>query len=77
MDTDISQDRIAEIIEVSPSTISRELKRNKDKRGYRNKQAQEKVFCILSERYRNRCKRFGLRFNLIAAFYNFELQAVS
>jgi hypothetical protein len=33
-----------------------------------------KVFRILSERYRNRRKRFGLRFNLIAALYNFELK---
>ena len=32
-----------------------------------------KVFRILSERYRNRRKRFGLRFNLIAGLYNFEL----
>jgi transposase len=32
-----------------------------------------KVFRILSERYRNRRKRFGLRFNLIAAIYNLEL----
>jgi hypothetical protein len=32
-----------------------------------------KRFKILSERYRNRRKRFGLRFNLIAAIYNFEL----
>jgi len=32
-----------------------------------------KVFRILSERYRNRRKRFPLRFNLIAAIYNFEL----
>lgn len=31
-----------------------------------------KVFKILSERYRNRRKRFGLRFNLIAAIYNLE-----
>ena len=31
-----------------------------------------KVFRLLSERYRNRRKRFGLRFNLIAAIYNFE-----
>ena len=36
-----------------------------------------KVFRILSERYRNRRKRFGLRFNLIAAIYNLELQARS
>lgn len=32
-----------------------------------------KVFRILGERYRNRRKRFGLRFNLIAAIYNLEL----
>ena len=32
-----------------------------------------KVFRILSERYRNRRKRFALRFNLIAALYNLEL----
>ena len=31
-----------------------------------------KVFRILSERYRNRRKRFGLRFNLIAALCNLE-----
>ena len=36
-----------------------------------------KVFRILSDRYRNRRKRFGLRFNLIAAIYNLELQAKS
>ena len=29
-----------------------------------------KIFRILAERYRNRRKRFGLRFNLIAALYN-------
>ena len=33
-----------------------------------------KVFRILSERYRNRRKRFGLRFNLIASLYNLELK---
>jgi len=32
-----------------------------------------KIFRILSERYRNRRKRFRLRFNLIAAIYNLEL----
>jgi hypothetical protein len=32
-----------------------------------------KVFRILSERYRNRCRRFNLRFNLIAGIYNYEL----
>ena len=35
-----------------------------------------KIFRILSERYRNRRKRFGLRFNLIAAIYNMELDLV-
>ncbi len=33
-----------------------------------------KQFRILSEVYRNRRKRFGLRFNLIAGIYNFELK---
>jgi transposase len=32
-----------------------------------------KIFRILAERYRNRRKRFGLRFNLIAALCNQEL----
>lgn len=32
-----------------------------------------KIFRILAERYRNRRRRFGLRFNLIAAILNFEL----
>lgn len=32
-----------------------------------------KIFRILRERYRNRRKRFSLRFNLIAGIYNYEL----
>ena len=32
-----------------------------------------KKFRILQGRYRNRRKRFGLRFNLIASVYNYEL----
>ena len=32
-----------------------------------------KIFRILLECYRNRRKRFSLRFNLIAGLYNFEL----
>lgn len=32
-----------------------------------------KIFRIISERYRNRRKRFTMRLNLIAAIYNFEL----
>ena len=33
-----------------------------------------KVFKILSSSYRNRRKRFGLRFNLIAGLYNYDLR---
>lgn len=33
-----------------------------------------KRFKIISDKYRNRRKRFGLRFNLISAIYNIELQ---
>jgi hypothetical protein len=32
-----------------------------------------KRFKIISDRYRNRRRRFGLRFNLIAGIYNLEL----
>ncbi|MEM9817187.1 MAG: transposase family protein, partial [Cyanobacteria bacterium P01_D01_bin.6] len=32
-----------------------------------------KIFRILAQRYRNRRRRYGLRFNLIAALYNYEL----
>ena len=32
-----------------------------------------KRFKIISDRYRNRRKRFGLRFNLLAGIYNFKL----
>jgi len=32
-----------------------------------------KIFKILADRYRNRRRRFGLRFNLIAGLYNYEL----
>ena len=35
-----------------------------------------KVFRILGERYRNRRRRFGLRVNLIAGIYNYELNNV-
>ncbi len=43
LDTDTSQSKIAKLINVSPSTISRELKRNKGARGYRPKQAHKKA----------------------------------
>ncbi|WP_422398375.1 transposase family protein [Spiroplasma endosymbiont of Eupeodes luniger] len=32
-----------------------------------------KKFKIMTEKYRNRRKRFGLRFNLIASIYNLQL----
>ncbi len=32
-----------------------------------------KRFKIISDKYRNRRKRFGLRFNLIAGIYNYEI----
>lgn len=36
-----------------------------------------KIWRILAERYRNRRRRFGLRFNLIAGLYNYELASVN
>jgi hypothetical protein len=36
-----------------------------------------KIFRILSDRYRNRRKHFGLRFTLIAAIYNIEVKSSS
>ena len=36
-----------------------------------------KRFKIVSDRYRNRRKRFGLRFNLICGICNFEKMIVS
>jgi len=33
-----------------------------------------KIFRIIAEKYRNRRKRFALRFNLIAAIYNLNLK---
>ena len=35
-----------------------------------------KIFRILAERYRNRRKRLGLRFNLISGIYNFERKSI-
>lgn len=39
-----------------------------------NINARLKRFKIIADRYRNRRKRFGLRFNLIAAIHNLELK---
>lgn len=57
-------------------------------KSYNQQQASERVpvenvigwlkrFRILAEKYRNRRRRFGLRFNLIAAIYNYELKQKS
>jgi hypothetical protein len=35
-----------------------------------------KIFRILGERYRNRRRRLGLRFNLISGIYNFERKMI-
>lgn len=35
-----------------------------------------KIFRIIAEKYRNRRKKFGLRFNLIAAIYNLNLLVI-
>lgn len=43
LDTGTSQKRISKVLCVSPSTISRELRRNKGKHGYRPKQAHKKA----------------------------------
>ena len=34
-----------------------------------------KRFKIIADQYRNRLKRFGLRFNLIAGLYDWELKS--
>ena len=41
--------------------------------GIEHVNARLKVFKILAERYRNRRRRYGLRCNLIASIYNYEL----
>lgn len=33
-----------------------------------------KPFKVIADKYRNRRKRFGLRFNLIAGIYNYEIR---
>lgn len=52
--------------------FNRELARQRVVAEHVNRQL--KIFRILAERYRNRGRRFGLRCNLIAALYNFELE---
>ena len=58
--------------------LTKEDKRNNRKLA-RNRVANENVigmlkrFKIIADKYRNRRKRFGLRFNLVTAIYNIEL----
>jgi len=53
--------------------------KDSNRRLAKDREFNENVFAILkrfrtiSDKYRNRRKRFGLRFNLIAGIYNFEL----
>ena len=56
-------------------TANRELARKRVK--VENVIRRLKIFRILSERYRHRRKRFGLRFNLIAGLHNYELKLKS
>ena len=35
-----------------------------------------KIFRIIAEKYRNRRRKFGLRFNIIAALYNLNLEPI-
>ena len=51
---------------------NRELARNRVVGEHINRKL--KIFKILADRYRNRRKRFSLRFNLIAGLYNYELR---
>jgi DDE superfamily endonuclease len=68
----------------SPRKRSKNKPLSKDDKRYNRKIAKERVlnenvigmlkrFKIIADRYRNRRKRFGLRFNLISGIYNFEL----
>ena len=72
----------------TPIKKRRKQKRSKDERSHNRLLAslsvvvehtnrRLKIFRILSERYRNRCKRFGLRVNLIAGLLNYELSLKS
>jgi len=58
--------------------IEEEKNRNKELSSLRvlneNVIGRLKRFKIIADRYRNRRKRFGLRFNLISGIYNFELK---
>lgn len=69
---------------IHPKKKSRKKPRTKEEKSFNKTVSSKRIlnehiigcikrFRILSERYRNRRKRFGLRFNLIAAIYNKNL----
>jgi IS5 family transposase len=68
----------------TPIKKARKKSLSKEQKKFNNQLAKEriivehvhrrlKIFRILSSRYRNRRRRFGLRINLIAGIYNYEL----
>lgn len=63
--------------ELSPleKDYNRELA--KERIGIEHVNRRLKIFKIFAERYRNRRKRYGLRCNLLAAIYNYELDLAS
>ena len=60
--------------ELSSSDIKRNRELARDRLIGEHINRRLKIFKILAGRYRNRRKRFGLRFNLIAGLYNYELR---
>ena len=72
----------------TPFKKSRKMPLSKEQKKFNRQLAKErivvehvhrklKIFRILSSRYRNRRRRFGLRFNLLAEIYNYELYLAS
>lgn len=57
---------------IEAKKINKEISRRRT--GIEHINAKIKCFRILSERYRNRRKRFGLRMNLIAGIVNWLIQ---
>ena len=85
VDTDTGYIGIEEIHQNSVLPVKKTKKKNltAEEKAFNRRVSSERVinehaigfikrFKILSERYRNRRKRFGLRFNLIAGICNFD-----
>ena len=62
--------------ELTPLERSYNRELGRERIGIEHVNRRLKIFRILSQRYRNRRRRFGLRCNLVAAFYNCELREV-